>query len=98
LPQPSLPVINPLVNAVQFAVVTVRIFGFVIVVLGLFQLLSSLAATFGKIGLVYWQTFLLTVVLPPVIWLAGGLLIVLLARPIGRLLSCGLGEKKPDAS
>jgi len=80
------------VKVLSFSVVLVRFVGLVVFVGGLLQLLTAIAASWGKVGLVYWQTFLLTVVLPPVLWALGGLVLLLLAVPIGRFLARGLEE------
>ncbi len=79
-----------------FAVVAVRGAGFFLFLGGLLQLLVGIAASWGKVGLVYWQTFLLTVVVPPVVLALGGLVILLLARPIGRFLAHGLDGVESD--
>lgn len=84
------------VRVLPFAVVLVRFVGLLLFLAGLLQLLTAIAASWGKVGLVYWQTFLLTVVLPPLIWALAGLVLVVLAVPIGRFLARGLeSDGKP---
>ncbi|MGE9291910.1 MAG: hypothetical protein ACQKBT_13000 [Puniceicoccales bacterium] len=80
----------------QFSVVVVRLAGLLLFVGGLLQLLTAIAASWGKVGLVYWQTFLLTVVLPPMILALAGLILLLLARPVGRFLARGLDSGQAD--
>ncbi|MBC2601450.1 hypothetical protein [Puniceicoccus vermicola] len=80
----------------QFSVVVVRLAGLILFLSGLLRLLTAIAASWGKVGLVYWQTFLLTVVLPPVILALAGLIVLLLARPIGRFLARGLESAETD--
>tara|TARA_R100000027_G_scaffold1897_4_gene2105 strand:+ start:17300 stop:17563 length:264 start_codon:yes stop_codon:yes gene_type:complete len=78
------------VKVFQFSVVLVRFAGLILFIGGLLQLLTAIAASWGKVGLVYWQTFLLSVVLPPVVLALAGLVVLLLARPLGRFLARGL--------
>lgn len=84
------------VKVFQFAVVVVRAAGFFLFLTGLLRLLVAIAASWGKVGLVYWQTYLATVVLPPVVLALAGLVVLLLARPIGRFLARGLENAKAD--
>lgn len=84
------------VKVFQFSVVVVRLAGLLLFVGGLLQLLTAIAASWGKVGLVYWQTFLLTVVLPPMILALAGLILLLLARPVGRFLARGLDSGQAD--
>jgi len=70
--------------------VVTRLLGLLLFVGGLLHLLVGIAGSWGKIGLVYWQTFLTMVILPPVLWSLAGLLLLLLAVPVARFLSRGL--------
>lgn len=77
-------------NAGTLSVLLVRFLGFAGILFGAGSLVAGLAASYGKVGLVYWQTFLLSVLLPPVLLILGGLVLLLLARPVARLLARGL--------
>lgn len=81
------------VKVFSFAVVVVRLVGLLIFLAGLLQLLMGIAASWGKVGLVYWQTFLITVVLPPAVLALGGLLLLVVALPVGRFLVRGLEDE-----
>lgn len=83
-------------SAKTLAVLLVRLTGFLSVAGGALFLVSGVLASWGKIGLVYWQTFLLTVVLPPLLFIAGGLVLWGLARPLSGLLAAGLGDPRAE--
>jgi hypothetical protein len=87
---------HEIVKVFQFSVVLVRFAGLTLFIGGLLRLLTAIAASWGKLGLVYWQTFLLTVVLPPVMFALAGLVLLLVARPIGRFLARGLESSDSD--
>jgi hypothetical protein len=75
----------------SFAIVIVRAAGLFSFLGGCLWLVASVAGSWGKVGLVYWQTFLLTVVLPPVLLAVAGALLLWLGAPLGRFLARGLG-------
>jgi len=78
------------VSNASIAILLVRVTGFLLCGGGILTLCASVAASWGKVGLVYWETFLLTVVLPPVLFAAAGLILWGVAGPVGRRLAKGL--------
>lgn len=78
------------VSNASLAILLVRLTGFLLCGGGILTLCSSVAASWGKIGLIYWGTFLVTVVLPPLLFATAGLILWALAGPLGRLLAKGL--------
>ncbi len=83
------------VSNASIAILLVRLAGFLLCGGGILTLCASVAASWGKVGLVYWETFLLTVVLPPALFAAAGFALWALAGPVGRRLARGLdsGER-----
>ncbi|MEM0966061.1 MAG: hypothetical protein AAGJ81_07945 [Verrucomicrobiota bacterium] len=79
-------------TAQTLAVLVIRLIGLYSILEGVLQGLTGVAASWGKIGLVYWQTFLVTVVLPPTILVLAGVLILFFSGPLGRLLARGLEQ------
>ncbi len=78
------------VSNASIAILLLRLTGFLLAGGGILTLCASIAASWGKIGLVYWETFLLTVVLPPALFAAAGLVLWAVAGPLGRRLAKGL--------
>ena len=79
-----------MMSAQNLSILLLRLLGFATALYGLVFLIANVLASFGKIGLVYWQTFLLTVVLPPLLWIVLGIILLIAARRLGRWLSKGL--------
>ena len=72
-----------------------RIAGLLFFLLGLVRLGTGMVGSWGRIDLIYWETFLRTVVFPPVLWMLAGVLLGLLSRRLGRWIGRGLEEDSP---
>lgn len=59
---------------------------------GLWMLAVALLTGWGKFGWVYWQSFLTNQIVPSLMVAAGGILLWLLARPLGNWLGRGLED------
>lgn len=77
-------------SAQNLSILLLRLLGFLTALYGLVYLVAGVLASFGKVGLVYWQTFLITVILPPLLWILLGLALLFFARYLGRWLAKGL--------
>lgn len=82
------------VSTKSLAVILIRFFALILVLGGLLSLVGDVMTAWGKVGLVYWRTFLLTVVFPPVVQILFGGLILLFSRRLGGLICCGLEDKE----
>jgi len=80
------------VSAKTLAVLLVRIAGLLCLLGGIFLLVADVLASWGKVGLVYWRTFVTTVVIPPILGSLFGLILLLLSKPLGFLLVGGLED------
>lgn len=78
------------------AILAVRLFGFVLLVVGAWQLAGRGAELAGEIERVYLREFLLARVVTPVAAIAIGALLWAAARPLGRLLARGLDADGPE--
>jgi len=86
-----------LMRAPLLAALLLRVAGLLMVVFGLVRLVAGVVGSWGRIDLIYWETFLRTVVLPPALWVFAGLLLGLLARRVGRWIGRGLEGNSPEA-
>ncbi len=80
------------VSSKSLAVLLLRLGGVLLLLGGLFTLAADVFASWGKVGLVYWRTFLTTVVVPPILGSLLGLILILFSRPLGSLLAKGLED------
>lgn len=74
-----------------------RVAGLLVALFGLVRLVAGVVGSWGRIDLIYWETFLRTVVFPPVLWILAGLVLGLLSRRLGRWIGRGLEENPPPA-
>ena len=78
------------VSLKSLAVLLLRFAGLLLFLGGLVILAADVLASWGKVGLVYWRTFLMTVVIPPILGALLGLVLLLLSKPLGSFLAKGL--------
>jgi hypothetical protein len=74
-----------------------RVAGLLVALFGLVRLVAGVVGSWGRIDLIYWETFLRTVVLPPALWILAGLVLGLLSRRLGRWIGRGLEQNPPPA-
>lgn len=72
-----------------------RLAGLLAILFGLVRLANGVVGSWGRIDLIYWETFLRTVVFPPALWILAGLILSLWGRRLGRWIGRGLEEEDP---
>ncbi|MGF1482986.1 MAG: hypothetical protein ACFBZ8_01330 [Opitutales bacterium] len=74
------------------SVLAVRLLSLSIIVFGAISLAAALADSVGEFNPAYLRHYFMTELLRPLLWLASGIVLRLVARPLGRRLARGLDD------